>query len=252
MTTRQSLKYQLFASQSGFAFEILYSIFWGVFGHNLPPASPNLSGPDLAAIFAQHHSAILFGNTMAALIGVLWITWTAQLTVVMWRIEGSTPVLTIIQLIGGILTAWVLMFCPAIWAVAAFRPDIEPNTIRMLNDLGFILFNITYAVTSVQAIAAGIVGLADKGAVRVFPRWVCGWAIFAGLSFIPISAMPFFKTGPLAWNGLFTFWILFGTYFMWTASMGVCMAKDASRRLREETALEARQQSKPDFAGAAG
>jgi hypothetical protein len=35
-------------------------------------------------------------------------------------------------------------------------------------------------------------------------------------------------------------------------SMGVCMAKDASRRLREETELDARQQSKPDLAGAAG
>ena len=33
----------------------------------------------------------------------LWIPWTAQLTVVMCRIEGSSPVLTIIQLIGGIL-----------------------------------------------------------------------------------------------------------------------------------------------------
>jgi hypothetical protein len=42
---------------------------------------------------------------MAALVGVLWIPWTAQLTVVMWRIEGSSPVLTIIQLIGGTLTA---------------------------------------------------------------------------------------------------------------------------------------------------
>jgi hypothetical protein len=33
---------------------------------------------------------------------------------------------------------------------------------NMLNDLGFILFNITYAITSVQAIVAGLVGLADK------------------------------------------------------------------------------------------
>jgi hypothetical protein len=82
----------------------------------------------------------------------------------------------------------------------------------MLNDLGFILFNLTYSITSVQAIAAGLVGLADKSATPVFPRWVSWWAIFTGLSFIPITAMPFFKTGPLAWNGLITFWGLFGTY----------------------------------------
>ena len=137
---------------------------------------------------------------MAALVAVLWIPWTAQLTVVMRRIEGSSPVLTIIQLIGGILTAWVVMFCPAIWAAAAFRSDIDPNLVRTLNDLGFFLFNITYAVTSVQAIAAGLVGLADKSARPVFPRWVSGWAIFTGVSFVPLTAMPFFKTGPLAWK----------------------------------------------------
>ena len=31
------------------------------------------SGPELAAVFAQHHNAILFGNSMAALVSVLWI-----------------------------------------------------------------------------------------------------------------------------------------------------------------------------------
>jgi hypothetical protein len=238
MTAKQNLKYQLIAASSGFAFEILFTVFWGGFGHNLPPASPSLSGPELASYFVLHHNAILFGHSMAALVAVLWIPWTAQLTVVMWRIEGSSPVLTIIQLIGGILTAWVLMFCPAIWATAAFRPNVDSNTIRALNDLGFILFNITYAVTSVQAIAAGLVGLADKSERPVFPRWVCGWAIFAGVSFIPLTAMPFFRTGPLAWNGLISFWTLFGTYFIWTASMGFCMARDASRRLREEPTID--------------
>ena len=143
-----------------------------------------------------------------------------------------------------------MMFGPAIWATAAFRPEIDPSTVRTLNDLGFILFNITYAATSVQAIAAGLVGLADKSAHPVFPRWVSGWAIFAGISFVPLTVMPFFKTGPLAWNGLLSFWTLFGTYFIWTASMGVCMAKDALRRLHEESDLEAPRQRKMGGAGA--
>ena len=66
----------------------------------------------------------------------------------------------------------------------------------------------------------------------------------------PLTAMPFFKTGPLAWNGLLSFWTLFGTYFIWTASMGVCMAKDALRRLHEEPDLEAPRQRKMGGAGA--
>jgi hypothetical protein len=251
LIAKQNLRYQFLAASSGFAFEILFTIFWAGFGHNLPPASPGLSGPELATFFALHHNAILFGNSMAALVAVLWIPWTAQLTVVMRRIEGSSPVLTIIQLIGGALTAWVLMFCPAIWATAAFHTEIDPGVVRTLNDLGFIMFNITYAVTSVQAIAAGLVGLADKSARPVFPRWISGWAIFVGLSFIPLTAMPFFKTGPLAWNGVISFWTLFGTYFIWTASMGFCMAKDAKRRLREAVDVDLPRQPITSRMGAA-
>ena len=97
MTTKENLKYQLLRA-GGFAFEILFTIFWAWFGHNLPPASPNLSAQELATHFALHHNAMPFGNSMAALVAVLWIPWTAQLAVVMWRIEGSSPVLTIIQL----------------------------------------------------------------------------------------------------------------------------------------------------------
>lgn len=242
MTNQQRLKIEVLAAESGFAFEVLFTIFWGFFGHNLPPASPSLSAPQLAAHFVAHHNAILFGNSMAALVAVLWIPWTAQLAIVMWRIEGSKPVLTIIQLIGGALTAWVLIFCPAIWAVAAFRPDADPNIVRALNDLGFILFNVTYAVTSVQAISAGIVGLADESVRPIFPRWVCYWAIFAGMSFLPLTAMPFFKNGPLAWNGAICFWTLFGIYFFWTASMGICMVRDALKRSRDQEIESSRPQ----------
>ena len=95
-----------------------------------------------------------------------------------------------------------------------------------------------------QAIAAGLAGLADRSATPVFPRWVSYWAIFTGFSFVVLTAMPFYKTGPLAWNGAISFWALFGTYFTWTISMGVCMARDASRRLREEDQLETRRPSK--------
>jgi hypothetical protein len=244
MTSERKLRYEILAAESGFAFELLFTIFWACFGHNLPPASPSLNAPQLAAHFVLHHNGILFGNSVAALVAVLWIPWTAQLAVVMWRIEGSSPVLTIVQVIGGALTAWVLMFCPAIWAVAAFRPDADPNIVRALNDLGFILFNVTYAVTSVQAIAAGLVGLADNSVRPLFPRWVCYWAIFTGISFVPLTAMPFFKSGPLAWNGAICFWTLFGIYFFWTASMGTCMVKDALRRLRNEREIETSRQQK--------
>jgi len=113
------------------------------------------------------------------------------------------------------------------------------------------LFNITYAVTSVQAMAAGLVGLADKSDNPAFPRWVCKWAIFTGISFIPLTSMPFFKTGPLSWDGAICFWAVFGTYFFWTASMGVCMVRDAIRRLHLQDVEAMHERQAPELSASA-
>jgi len=176
----------LLAAQCGFAFEILYTIFWGYFGHNLPPASPNFERADLASFFAQHHNAISLETA--------WPPWSAfsgfhgplQLVVVMWRIEGSSPVLTIIEVIGGALTAWALMFCSSdMGGRRRSGPMRNPNTVRMLlNDLGFILFNINLCDHFDPGDLCRLVGLADKGLVPVFSANGQLLAIFTGLSFL--------------------------------------------------------------------
>jgi hypothetical protein len=249
MSNKALLKWQLVAASSGFFLELLYLLSWGVLGHNIPPASPSLSAADMANFYAVHHMSILLGQSIAAAVGILWMPWTAQLTVTMLRIEGPIPVLTIIQLMGGTLTTWVLIFCPAIWATAAYRLDIDPSTLRTLNDLGFFFFELTYMGTTLQAFAAGIVGLHDKSPVPVFPRWVNYWAFVTGLSFIPVTAMPFVTSGPFAWNGLVPYWIGFGTYFTWTTSMGWYMAADVRRRIKAEDGVTATPTNKRFPAG---
>src|ERR1700739_528293 len=125
MGQRMSLKWQWWFAVSGILFELTYAIFYGYFGHNLPPVSASLSATELAAFYKLNHTSILFGESMAAFFGILWVPWTAQITAVMWRIEKDMPVFTLLQLIGGILTAWVVVFCPSIWASCAFRTDID-------------------------------------------------------------------------------------------------------------------------------
>jgi len=236
MSDHLSLQYQRLCAHCGAAFVVLYAIFWCGFGHNLPPlAAANLSAHDLAAIYAQHRWSYLVGNSVAAAVGVLWAPWTAQLFVALKRIEGDSPVLSYLSLIGGALTTWVVIFCPAIWVAAAYRPDMPADIVRALNDLGYFTFNLTYAGTTLQAIAAGAVGLADGREIKLFPRWVSWWAIVTGLSFIPITLMPFGTSGPFSWDGLVSFWIGFGTFFSWCVSMGICMAAEAKRRLNAQS-----------------
>ena len=232
MATRANLRVQQISAWSGIAFAILYPIFWAWYGHARPPLPPTLSPAEVADFYITHRQDVLIGMTISAVVGALWIPWTAQLAIIMRRIEGDEPVLALIQLIGGALTAWVLIFTPAIWVVAAYRPHLHPDVIQSLSDTAYLTFALTYAITTVQAVAAGIAGLMDKSADRVFPRWVCWFAILAGVSFFVVSFLPFHMTGPLAMNGSIVSVVPGSCYFVWTLSMGYYMIRDANRRRR--------------------
>ena len=56
--------------------------------------------------------------------------------------------------------------------------------------------------------------------LKTYPRWVGFAAIWSAILFILGALVPFFYSGPFAWNGLIAFWlvaiIFFGCIFvMW-------------------------------------
>jgi hypothetical protein len=237
MAEATNLTYQKICAYSGYGYLVLFSIFWGLVAHGFPPVSPNATAPDVAHHYTRYREGILIGMTLAAVCAGSFVTFTAQLAIAMRKTEGSAPILSIVQVIGGTLTAWIVVFCPTIWATAAFRTDLDPSSVRMLNDLGFIVFNCTYAPTLLQQVASGLAGLADKTDTPIFPRWVCYWAIITGLANIPITFVPLVKTGPLAWDGLITLLSPAITFYVWVFTMSFYMVKDINRQIRNISSI---------------
>lgn len=236
MSMDSKVRHQLLCAWSGLAFALLYPICWAWLGHTRPALSPTLSAEQVASFYTLHRGDILIGMTAAAVIGALWVPWTAQLTVVLRRIEGNEPVLTIVQAIGGALTAWVLVFTPAMWAAAAWRQGADPDSVRVLSDIAYLTFTLTYSITAVQIVAAGLICLADDRTDPVFPRWV-GWvSMLTGLSFLLVSCLPFFQTGPLAMDGIVVSGVPGSAYFVWTIATAIYLLKDA-RRFRSRAEL---------------
>jgi hypothetical protein len=58
---------------------------------------------------------------------------------------------------------------------------------------------------------------------KVFPRWVGYFSIWCALLLLPGSLIPFFKSGPFAWQGIFEFWLAGVVFFGWIAVMTVAM-----------------------------
>ena len=69
---------------------------------------------------------------------------------------------------GSALTFMIFL----VWSVASFRPDVyAPETIQMLNDLGWFLFLWIVPPFSLWAVAMGLAILQDKRTTPIYPRW---------------------------------------------------------------------------------
>jgi hypothetical protein len=124
--------------------------------------------------------------------------------------------MTYIQIACVAIAALEGVISTCIWVAAAFRPaGIEPNITRALNDLGWIAFLLDVPPFTVWLGAIGIAILRDRRPEPVFPRWL-GYANLwvAGLV-CPALLIPFFKTGPFAYNGLIALYVPFGCFFAW-------------------------------------
>ena len=234
MDERTNLKYQLISAWCGPAFVALFILFWMIAGHNLPNPSPALSADEIAARYEEYRSHLRLGFITSLIVICLYMPWTALLTAQMARIEGRLPVLAYLQLIGGALTVMVVSFSAMFWVVAAFRPERDSALVQLLSDVGWICIDTQYACTTLQMVAAALVGLGDRSKEPLFPRWVCFMTIWCGLSFIPASLTGVLQTGPFAWNGVLSFYVPYAAWLVWFLVASFYMIKEVRGRMREQ------------------
>jgi len=233
MNDNLARKIQIACAWCGPAFVIVYGLTWAVLGHNYPPPDPTFSAVDLVNNFyLKYRSQILLGQSLSAATGILYLLWACQLTVQMWQRE-RTPILSLLQLTGGVLTTWVLIFCPVLWAwCAEMAVSTDPQMIQMIKNVHFLAwytYDMTYMITTVEVIAIFLLVIADKTKPALMPRWAAGLALFSGLSFLPLSFLPYFKTGIFALNGYWSYHVAFITYGLFTGIIGYYMVKDLKR-----------------------
>ena len=61
------------------------------------------------------------------------------------------------------------------------------------------------------------------------PKWAAVLALISGLSFLPLTFLPYFKSGIFALNGYWSYHVAFATYGAFTAIIGYYMVQDLKR-----------------------
>lgn len=210
---------------------------FAVFAGFWPPPGPDRTADEISRYFVEHRTGLITGMVLMAFCGPWYVTWSAAISRVIGRIEGPMGVLAKIQFIGGVLTGLVTFTPATIWITAAIRADDHsPEMIQTLYDFGWMFFDTTFVCSALQSIAIGVAVLIDRRPVPLYPRWFAWMSFMTAVCYVPLMLMPFFRTGPVAWDGVVSFWVVFVEFFAFTAA-GTVLTWRALRRLEDEDLL---------------
>jgi hypothetical protein len=188
---------------------VCVSLFFGAFAlmHFVPPISPGQSAAQIAHHYQDHTNSIRFGALLMLLSSMFYAAFTALISAQMRRMAGIHHVAIYTQLAAGAFACLTFLVPGLIFEVAAFRPDRDPSQTLLLNDMGWIFMVMPWMPFLTQNWTFAYAILTDEREKPVFPRWLAYCNIWAIIIFSPAVALPFFKSGVFAWNGLFVVWI---------------------------------------------
>ena len=191
----------------------------------VPPPSPELTPREIAEIYLTNANMIRAGMLLG-LVGIAgYVALVGAISAQMRRMQGISRLPPDLQLGAGAIGVLTVMFPVMIFAVAAFRPERDPQMTQMLNDLGWLVIIPAFPTFLAQFMAIAFGTLQDKSPRPVFPRWAAYFNVWVGVLFVPGGFAYFFRSGPFAWNGLLAFWVAAGAFFVWLLVMSWLLLK---------------------------
>jgi hypothetical protein len=224
---------------AGPAMGVLFVVGFAVAGF-FPPPSPNKTAAEVAAMIDGHRTAIRVGIVICLASCSLLMPFLASFTIQMKRIEGLRPIMAYTQLALGAL-ATIEFVIPYVFMLAStYRSDQNPDATRALYDLGWFFFLGVISTFVLQLVLFGVAVLIDRRDQPIFPRWLGYVNIWLAIMFAPASFLVFFKTGPLAWNGLLVWWVPVAAFLLWFLPNFVCLLRAVNADDGEPTGRDAR------------
>lgn len=209
---------ELVCAWSGVAFLATYLVFFVVVARWIPPQPPSWSADRVAELYQDHTTGIRIGQIGAMFASFLLFPLWALITTHIARIElarGRMPLLALIQFGCAALLQVFFVLCSMLWLVAAFRPEISPETLRAIHDAGWLIFVMVAPGYLIQMICIGLAAFMDSDPDPVIPRWAGYLHLWVGLSGLGGSLAVFFKDGPFAWNGVVGIYLPLTVFAVW-------------------------------------
>jgi hypothetical protein len=227
-------------------------IGWVLLANWVPPTDPAAAAEDIAAFYNENTNQKRLGLLIAMTSTILLMPWMIATSHVL-RYRMNFPVLADVNLatgIIGVVATFVMWMC---WGMAAFRPERAPELILAFHDFGWINATWFFPEATLELIAISVAVLSYKGERPIYPRWYGYFLIFLAMLSVTAGLIIFFKDGPFAYNGLVSFWLVYGCLFLFFFLGSVLLIRGLGRYPAQDAALTPAARSMPGLApGGAG
>ena len=191
----------------------------------IPPPSPSLTPLAVAMHYAGHANGIRSGMVLTLISGMFVLTMVGVISAQLRRIPGISSAVVYAQISAGAVGSVFFFLGAVAFLTTAYRPDRSLELTYVLNDFSWIMAVVTWPPACMQCLIIGVAVLGDPGTQPVFPRWVGFLNFWVAIGFVPSGLLPFFKSGPFAWNGLLVFWLAGSVFGAWFIAMTVVLLK---------------------------
>lgn len=227
---------QRIGAWSGIVMIVLFSIFFSVMAKLFPPLSPTASADEISGFLVENKIWVRFGIAGSLLAIVVAFPFLAAICLRIRRVEGRWGMLSVTQLLAAAVFVPAFIFAFIILATAAFRPDSRPAEITLALDDMFWLWFVGIAGTIiVQNLTLAAAAFVDKTEPLTFPRWYGYLNLWVATLSLPGAMTVVFNDGPLAWNGVFSFYVPGAALVIWLFATAIVM----DRSVKAQEAAEA-------------
>jgi hypothetical protein len=162
-----------------------------------------------------------------------------QFGLMLAKIEGRRPVMSITTAVCGIFISLIIFFNCCAWIVAAYRPETAADVIQSWYDWSWFAFLLGWIYLSIEMISTAVVELMDNRPQPMIPRWLTWATLFGALATLGAAGPAFFKSGPFAYHGLLAFYVPVVVWGGYISATTFYMLKELKREAAEAAATGA-------------
>lgn len=196
------------------------------------PMSPAMTARQVASFYRDpsNRAGVRYSMILFNWFGLGLIPMLSLIVMQVKRMAHRTPVLSYCLLGCAAGGPTVYLVADLFWLLAAFDPGRPAQLTLLFNDLAWMFFTTAVPFLIGQNLIIALAVFLDDPRDPVFGRWVAWFNVGIAACLVPAAFTGLAMSGPLAWNGLLSFWLKNAAIAVWIVVMTVALGRNIHRQ----------------------